>query len=298
MIGYPCLNLTLRKRGIHYSKTVKLSTFQHIGLEGYSRIASQNLDQLLSVLKWNEENGIRMFRISNGLFCHRNRYVIEDLPKSDELIGKLKKIGDFVKEKKHRLSFHADHYSILSSKREEVVENGLLDLEFFHNIFRHMGLPLGPYHKINVHVGSFLPNKRECADRFNKNFKRLTPETRSRITVENDDKKNGYTVEDLYEMIPDVPIVMDFLHHKVNNVRNVEDSLQLAASTWKGIRPVVHYSSSKKLYENNDSLELAHADHVYENVPIGNYDVMLESKAKELALFEGIRRGFIRKEDV
>jgi UV DNA damage endonuclease len=58
-------------------------------------------------------------------------------------------------------------------------------------------------------------------------------------------------------------------------------------STWpRNISPIVHYSSSKKKYEDETALSTAHADFIHE--PINRYghavDIMLEAKAKEQAV--------------
>jgi hypothetical protein len=45
--------------------------------------------------------------------------------------------------------------------------------------------------------------------------------------------------------------------------------LNLAASTWGDIKPVVHYSESKSLHENNDSIKpQAHSDYINLNILI------------------------------
>ena len=43
------------------------------------------------------------------------------------------------------------------------------------------------------------------------------------------------------------------------------DSFRLARDTWGDIRPVVHYSSSRRLHEDAGAKEQAHADYIYDN---------------------------------
>lgn len=72
-----------------------------------------------------------------------------------------------------------------------------------------------------------------------------------------------------------------------------KEALELAAKTWpKGIRQLCHYSSAKKLHEDESVIMRAHADYIYEE--IDNYDmeldIELEAKAKELALQEYMKQ--------
>ena len=99
-----------------------------------------------------------------------------------------------------------------------------------------------------------------------------------------------YSVKDLmyiHERIG-IPIVFDYHHHKFCTGNLTEEkALKLAANTWSGIKPVVHYSESKSLHENNDLLKpQAHSDYINEipNTYGLDVDVMVEAKAKELSI--------------
>lgn len=60
-----------------------------------------------------------------------------------------------------------------------------------------------------------------------------------------------------------------------------------AFNTW-AVRPVFHFSSSRKQYEDPTCKREAHADYVYE--PINTYgkeiDIILEAKMKELSILK------------
>jgi UV DNA damage endonuclease len=132
----------------------------------------------------------------------------------------------------------------------------------------------------------------ESSKRFCKNFERLSENCKSRLTIENDDSTNKMSVADLYQYIfadIGIPIVFDYHHHSFNTGDlSEEDALELAIATWpEGITPIVHYSESKALHENNLKIRpQAHSDYI--NGPINTYgydvDVMIEAKHKELAL--------------
>jgi UV DNA damage endonuclease len=134
-------------------------------------------------------------------------------------------------------------------------------------------------------------DKISAMDRFCKNFERLPESVQTRLTVENDDKASMYSVKDLmyiHERIG-IPIVFDYHHHKFNTGDlSEQEALELALSTWpKGIKPMVHYSESKRLHEGNDKIKVqAHSDYINElpNSYGNDIDVMVEAKAKELSI--------------
>ena len=65
--------------------------------------------------------------------------------------------------------------------------------------------------------------------------------------------------------------------------------MNLAASTWNGIRPVVHYSQGRDVEQDDPKIRpQAHSDSYW--TPVTTYhlpvDVMLECKKKEQGLFK------------
>jgi len=134
-------------------------------------------------------------------------------------------------------------------------------------------------------------DKKSAMDRFIFNFQRLSPSVQTRLTVENDDKESMYSVKDLMYIHEKtgIPIVFDYHHHKFcTGGLSEEEALKLAVSTWpKGITPEVHYSESKSLHENNTKIKpQAHSDYInaLPNTYELDLDIMVESKAKELAI--------------
>ena len=156
-----------------------------------------------------------------------------------------------------------------------------------------MGLSRSHYNKINIHVGATYGDKYSAAETWCSNFLRLSEGVRSRLTVENDDKASMYSVRDLYELVHSktgVPIVFDYHHHTFcDGGMSEAEALELAISTWGNIKPVTHYSESKSLHESNDKLNpRAHSDYITNYIDTHGFDVdvMIEAKAKELALLE------------
>jgi len=154
-----------------------------------------------------------------------------------------------------------------------------------------MNLSRTPWNKINIHIGGVYGDKISAMERFCKNFSRLPESVRSRLTVENDDKASMYSVKDLYDgvyKIIGIPIVFDYHHHRFNTGDLSErEALEMACSTWKDIKPVVHYSESRSLEKKDNTIrEQAHSDYIYDYIDTYDCDVdiMVEAKMKELAV--------------
>ena len=129
-------------------------------------------------------------------------------------------------------------------------------------------------------------------DRFCKNFESLPESVQTRLTVENDDKASMYSVKELYEGIYKrigVPVVFDYHHHRFcNGGLTEQEALELAMSTWpKGIVPVVHYSESRSIEQEDDKIKpQAQSDYVLDYIDTygTDVDIMIEAKHKELAV--------------
>lgn len=155
-----------------------------------------------------------------------------------------------------------------------------------------LNLPLTPYAKINIHVGGAFGDKVSALARFAENYTRLPDNVRKRLTVENDDKVNMFSVHDLLWLHEQtkIPITFDYFHHSFcPGGLNEGEALLAAVSTWpEEITPVVHFSSSKKKYEDPAAQPTAHADYLYDEVKTydQDMDIIFEAKAKELAVMK------------
>jgi UV DNA damage endonuclease len=289
-LGYACINMQLRKKNIFAGRTCRKATFQEKGLEYVGELGLQNIKDLLTIVKWNSANGIKLYRIGSDIFPWQSEYKLEQLPQYREILSTLKEIGDFVTQDGQRLSFHPGPFNILGSTKPGVVERTIGDLQNHSEIFDLMGFEPSPYNKINIHVGATYGDKEGTVARWIQNFQRLNESTRKRITLENDDKQSMYSIADLQYIHErtGVPLVFDFHHHFCHSDNMLpQTALEWAIATWPaGIKPVVHYSSSRKMYEEVGARIQAHADYIYGEINTYGYDVdvMLECKAKELAL--------------
>jgi UV DNA damage endonuclease len=171
------------------------------------------------------------------------------------------------------------------------------------------GMGLGPEAVVVLHVGGAAGGVHAGLDRFERGFALLSDAAKARVGVENDDRRFGLgDVLRLSERIGR-PVVWDVLHHHCHDPAGIPDreALSLALATWpKGVTPKIHFASSKTAVEERSkrvgrrverSVVLppmrAHADlvdaialeHFLRETGRGlEFDVMLEAKAKDLAL--------------
>jgi UV DNA damage endonuclease len=291
-LGYACINMTLGKKGVTTNRSMIKRTFLQKGIPYASELGIQNVRDLIEIIKWNEQNNIKFFRMSSNMFPWSSEYPLSDLPHYNRIKNLLAGAGVLANKYGHRLTSHPGPFNVLVSPNEKVVKNTITDLSIHGEVFDLMGLSRTPYNKINIHCNGVYGDKISAMDRFCKNFERLPESVQSRLTVENDDKATMYSVKDLmyiHERIG-IPIVFDYHHHKFcTGDLSEEEALKLAASTWGDIKPVVHYSESKSLHENNDTIKPeAHSDYISETINTYglDVDVMVEAKAKELTLLE------------
>jgi UV DNA damage endonuclease len=288
-LGYACLCTSLPGRTTN--RTMRKITLQQKGIAYQSQLALQNAQDLIHILEWNRQNNISFFRMSSDMIPWGNTIDLEQLPDYKQIAEAFKKAGDFALLHNMRLTFHPGPYTAISSPNKQVVENAIKDLELHGKIMDLIGLSRTPFNKINIHVGGTHGSKQECLQRFVDNFALLSDAVKSRLTVENDDKASLYTVQDLmyiYEHTK-VPIVFDYHHYNCQQDQMSErEARLLAASTWPpGMKPIVHYSESKALHENDSKIKpQAHSDYITKLPDLhgADADIMLECKNKEMAL--------------
>jgi UV DNA damage endonuclease len=293
-IGYACINLSLGKK-ITTNRTMVKRTFIAKGIDYVSDLVLQNVADLERIIDWNEEMGIKMYRMSSEMFPWATEYEFTELKDWNEIQKILQRCGAKATMYKQRLSFHPGPFNVLVSPKENVVLNTIKDLEVHGRIMDAIGLSKTPYNKINIHCNGVYGDKIAAMDRFCINFDKLSNSVKSRLTIENDDKASMYSVKDLMYIHNkiNIPIVFDYHHHTFNTGDLSErDALALAITTWpKGITPAVHYSESKALHENNIKIKAqAHSDYITtlpDTYDMG-VDIMVEAKQKDLAILKFI----------
>jgi len=299
-LGYCCINLTLQEqRGVYIGRGMIKRTFTQKGIKYASELALQNIRDLIEIINWNNQNGIRLYRMSSDMFPWMSEYELKDLPDYDKISNLLKGIGKIVSSTGQRLTFHPGPFSVLASENPDVVKRCIRDLNQHGEIMDLIGLPRTPYAAINIHVNTTAPNKEAAMQRFCDNFALLDDSAKSRLVVENDDKESQYTVEDLFAGVYThigIPITFDYHHHWCHPGKlSQEAALRLASITWvaKGLRQLVHFSSCKTIHEDpKQTNKRAHADYLYDSIDTYglDLDIEIEAKAKEKALFNYVKK--------
>ena len=293
-LGYACINTVLSKNKIMTNRTMRRKTFDAQGIDYVSELVLLNVKDLKTIVQWNNEMGIKLFRLSSQIFPWSDEYSIGDLQDSVEICERMLEVGKIAKGGGQRLTMHPGPYNCLASPTQKVVEKTIRELNFHSEQFNMMGYDPSPYNKINIHVGGAYGDKETTLARFVENFRLLNNDTKKRLVIENDDSPNEYSVKDLHEGIYKsigIPITFDYFHHKFNTGGlNEEEALKLAATTWPdGIAQCCHYSESRRKEKLDESIRpQAHSDIIYDRINTYGLepDIVIEAKLKEQAIFK------------
>ena len=224
-------------------------------------------------------------------------------------------VGDLARKLDVRLSMHPGQFTVLASDNPDIVERSIEEFEYHVDVARWMGF--GQQYqdfKINVHISG-----RKGPAGILDVYPRLSTEARNTITIENDE--NSWGIEASLELRKHLALVLDIHHHWVKTgeyIRPTDDRFSRIVDSWRGVRPVIHYSVSRedilvdhdintlpdmdKLLEQGYKKQKlrAHSDYMW-NTAVNDWamsfrdyaDIMVESKAKNLAsikLFESTNK--------
>jgi UV DNA damage repair endonuclease len=216
-------------------------------------------------------------------------------------------VGRIARERNVKLSMHPGQFTVLASVNEGIVGRSIEEMEYHADLARWMGYGKSfQDFKINVHIsGKQGPAGIRSA------LGRLSPEARNCITIENDE--NCWGIDSSLELEKHCALVLDIHHHWIRTgeyIQPSDDRCQRVIDSWRGVRPTLHYSVSREdvlvdhcsntLPDMNSLLEQgykkaklrAHSN-FYWNTAVNewalsfwdNFDIMCESKAKNLASF-------------
>ena len=289
-LGYVSIPLTIN---VTSSKTITLTNYKKLGKkrgeEKRDKIFIENLNNLLEILKYNKKNNIHFYRMTSHLvplLTYKDSY--------DNILikhkSKLKEISYFIKENNMRVDIHIDQFNVLNSSNQNVVETTISNLNYYNDLMNKLELDTN----IIIHVGSSVGGKKDSIKRFIENFNKLNKSIKKRLAIENDDKVfNIRNVLSLAKKI-NIPVVLDY-HHLLINRKNekIEDYIMDILNTWK-TTPKIHFSSPK-----NKNEKRSHNDYIDSDVFISfiekikftnkDFDVMIEAKKKDEALFKLVR---------
>jgi UV DNA damage endonuclease len=288
--GYACINLTLAAENIRVNRSMIKRLFLEKGIAHASALALANFTDLEKVIDWNIQNGLELYRMSSDMIPWMSEYEITDLPDYMAIKEICDRCGKKIMRSNLRLTFHPGPFNVLATGSASVLQKTIKELKQHAEVMDMLGLPATPFAKINIHVGGAYGDKISALGRFAENYSLLPDNTRKRLSVENDDKASMYSVQDLLWLHQQtgIPVAFDYFHHSFcPGTLNEQEAFLAAVSTWPDeITPIVHFSSSKKIYENAGAGATAHADYLYGtvNTYTKDVDIMFEAKAKDIAV--------------
>lgn len=252
---------------------------------------------------------LRMVRLSSEalpLYSHNDFcafYAQKDV--QEYMIREFAILGDLARSRDVRVSFHPGQFTVLASDKPHTVDNSIREFECHVDMARMMGFAKQfQDFKINVHISGRLGPDGIIAV-----LPRLSEGARKTITIENEEMTYG--LDDCLKLVKHTPIVLDLHHHWVKTGEYIQPDdprVVQVMDSWRGVRPVLHYSQSREdvlvehdrermpdrklLLESgfNKPKLRAHSDFFWNNAVnryalafLDNFDIMCESKAKNLA---------------
>lgn len=212
------------------------------GREKLARLCRQNAQSLSAAIVYCAEHGIGCFRVNSRVLplCTHPQfgYQLDELPGGAEIIAQFRACREAAQQLGLRLSFHPDQFVVLNSPRADVVEASIRELEYHAIVAEWIGADV-----INIHAGGVFGDRDAALAALAANFARLSPQAKSRLTIENDDKL--YAPSHLLPLCRTlgVPLVYDVHHHRcLADGLSVEQATAEALSTWNR-EPLFHISS-------------------------------------------------------
>jgi len=268
----------------------------------------RSIEAMHGVFDYLERVGIGMYRMTASLAPYATH---PDLPQFHgqvaECAQELGELGARAAARGLRLSTHPGQYIVLNSEDDAIQDSAVRDLELQGELLDSMGI--GPEGIVVLHIGGAAGGHTAAMERFERGLERLSDRARARLTIENDDRSFGLGHVLEVHRRTGLKVVWDILHHHCNDPDGITDreALESALATWPvGVTPKVHYSTPKTAMEERRKkvgrrIERswvlpqlrAHADmidpiafeHFIRDTAAGlEFDIMLEAKAKDLAL--------------
>lgn len=296
-LGLCCMNTILQqqKPPIMSSRSVILKTLETKGFDCLREKIIQNLKDTLVMIEWNENNGIKVFRLSSELFPHKSN------PKAlnydyDFVLDLLKEIGSKAKLYNQRITFHPGQYNVIGTPKPEVLQNTILDLTYHAEVLDLMDMDNNSV--IVIHGGGVYGDKKSTINRWCNQFYELPEKVQKRIVIENCEK--NFSIEDCLKVSEriNIPVVFDTHHFECYKLLHPNEKfdepdiyMHAILETWwrRNIKPKFHISEqgSGKIGHHSDFIETI-PDYLLE-IPekFGcDIDIMIEAKMKEQAIFK------------
>jgi UV damage endonuclease UvdE len=282
-------------------------------------IIKHNLESTFRLLEYVKKlpKELQMLRLTSDLLPFYTHKDLENFYKDKTVKNTIEtgllKIGDFARKENIRLSFHPGQFCVLASDTKEIIERSIEEFEYHTEMAKMMGYAKKFQDlKCNIHISG-----KGGVEEFRKTFKKLSPESRNIITVENAEYKYG--LDDCLKVSDLCPIVLDVHHFWIMEeyyIDNKDPRIKKVLDSWRGVRPTMHYSQSREEHfdikkEKNLQIDIkallngnynkrmlaAHSDMMWNNslnkeiAPLWeDFDIMVEAKNKNLASIDLLKK--------
>jgi UV DNA damage repair endonuclease len=259
-----------------------------------------------------QDENLRMVRLSSDILPAYTEPTWSYFWKRADVVQYLERnfsvIGDSARKSNTRLSMHPGQFVVLASVNEGIVGRSIEEFEYHVDMAKYMGYGKSfQDFKINVHISG----KQGPAGIISA-LQRLSPEARNCITIENDE--NAWGIESSLELEKHCALVLDIHHHWIRTgeyIQPTDDRCKRVIDSWRGVRPVIHYSVSREdVLVDHSTTDLpdmaillesgykkqkmrAHSDFYWNKETnawaikfLKQFDIMCESKGKNLARME------------
>lgn len=277
-----------------------------------------SLEYVEQILDYIAGKRIEMYRLSSDLAPYATH---PNMPQFHNMVAEsdaeLRAFGKKARDLNIRLSFHPSQFVLLNSPDEELTRKSIWDLASQAEMLDRM--ELGPEAVMVTHVGGVYDDLHESRARWARRWPTLPEPVRRRLVLEHDDIR--FSAADVLWVHEETGVrcVFDYQHYWCLNPERLDmvEVLKKILATWpEGERPKVHFSSPrmelrelvrtdrktrKKIKSLAPPVLTNHADFVnpfefarFMRDAAGlKFDVMLESKSKELSLLK-LRSDLVR----
>lgn len=281
-IGYPCVS-RLTGRTTNHETILRAATPEKL-----RALTRQNLADLREILRHNLAHGWLLFRIGSSVVPFAS-HPVNALDWQAEFEQDLTEIGAFARNNGMRLSFHPGQYTVLNSPDPHTVRRAIEEIAYSAAFLDALGMDTAS--KVVIHLGGIYGDKPAALARFVETVTALGDSLRRRLVIENDER--SYTPADALWVSARtaLPVVFDNLHYAANpGSGRLDDLLEQIFATWKpedGV-PKVHFSSQAPGGRIGHHADYANPDEFQawrlRWAQFGDFDLMLEAKAKDEAL--------------
>ncbi len=242
---------------------------------------ADNLVRLNRALDFCSERGLKLYRLTSGLFPFADDEAGTDV--LAEFAEAARRTGERANALGIRLVIHPDQFVVLSSDSEQVVANSIKILQTHARVFDMLAQPRTSWAVMEIHGG-----KGDRAERLVEVIRVLPEEIRTRLALENDEY--AYNAAQILEVCraAGVPMVFDAHHHVCReHLDSYEDEsvahyLAAARETWPVPEwQLVHISNGRTAFNDRHHSDLiSDMPSSYRRAPW----IEVEAKQKELAI--------------